>query len=177
MGPSHRTQVRSQAGPGAGVAFSAVPTALSYSHCSALCCCDVSGSHCLFRCTLLCGRQIDKFGHHRASCARAGVLGRRGFALESGTARVCREAGGRVTTNVMVRDLELDDPQAAGTQVGNCRGWLPLLEGCQLVVDAISALHCDGPHTQNWWGLEDGPALLSWGSRLEVACPLKPHPS
>ena len=36
-------------------------------------------------------------GHHRASCALAGVLGRRGCTLESGTARVCREA----------RDLDL----------------------------------------------------------------------
>ena len=106
-GSSHRAQVRSQAGPGAGMTLSAAPT------------------HCLTRIpphlfrvvlspfhTCQCGRQIDKFGH-RASCARAGVLGRRGFAMESATARVCREAGGRVTTNVMVRDLDLSDPQAA----------------------------------------------------------------
>ena len=33
--------------------------------------------------------------------------GATGFALESAAARVCREAGGRVTTNVMVRDLDL----------------------------------------------------------------------
>ena len=66
MGSSHRAQVRSQAGPGAGMALSVAPT------------------HCLtrihpFRVVLqrlssasfiaqLCGRQIDKFGHHRASC-------------------------------------------------------------------------------------------------------------
>ena len=28
-----------------------------------------------------CGRTIDIFGHHCAACARAGVLGRRGFAM------------------------------------------------------------------------------------------------
>ena len=59
-----------------------------------------------------CGRPIDPFGHHRAACARTGALGRRGFALESAAARVCREAGGRVTTNVMVRDLDLPVPDA-----------------------------------------------------------------
>ena len=32
-----------------------------------------------------------------------------GFALESVVARVCREAGGRVSTNVLLRDL---DPEA-----------------------------------------------------------------
>ena len=35
------------------------------------------------------------------------VLGRRGWALESVVARICREAGGRVTTNVMLRDLDM----------------------------------------------------------------------
>ena len=50
-----------------------------------------------------CGHHLDVFGHHRAACARAGVLSRRGFALESVVARVCREAGGRVTTNVLLR--------------------------------------------------------------------------
>ena len=30
-----------------------------------------------------CGRPLDSFGHHRAACPRAGVLGRRGFAVES----------------------------------------------------------------------------------------------
>ena len=60
-----------------------------------------------------CGRPIAPFGHHRAACARTGALGRRGFSLESAAARVCREAGGRVTTNVMVRDLDLPVPNDA----------------------------------------------------------------
>ena len=53
-----------------------------------------------------CGRPLDSSGHHRAACARVGVLGRRGFALESAAARVCREAGGRVMTNILVRDMD-----------------------------------------------------------------------
>ena len=62
-----------------------------------------------------CGLPLDACGHHRAACARARVLGRRGYALESAAARICREAGGRVTTNVMVRDLDLAVPCASNT--------------------------------------------------------------
>ena len=99
MGPRERALVRSQAGAGAGLALTVAPT----SHLTRI------PPH-LFRVVLLrrlrlplplslhacrCGRQIDQFGHHRAACARAGVLGRRGFALESA-------AGGRVTSNVLI---------------------------------------------------------------------------
>ena len=109
-----------------------------------------------------CGRQIDKFGQ-----ARAGVLGRRGFALESATARVCREAGGRVSTNVMVCDLDLDDPRAADAHrlevVQEQRTWM----GWFWTEFAAGR----SEHDKNWWALEDGPALLFLGSRLE------PHPS
>ena len=81
MRPRERAQVRSQAGPGAGLALSATPTHFL----------TRIPSH-LFLVVMLrrlrlplppslhtcrCGRRIDKFGHHRASCARAGVLGRR----------------------------------------------------------------------------------------------------
>ena len=54
-----------------------------------------------------CGRPLDVLGHHRAACANAGVLGRRGWVLENVAARVCREAGGRVRTNLAVRDMDL----------------------------------------------------------------------
>ena len=50
---------------------------------------------------------IDWLGHHRSVCAVAGVLGLRGFAIESAIARICREGGARVSTNVFVRDLDL----------------------------------------------------------------------
>ena len=40
--------------------------------------------------TCQCGRPTDVLGHHRAACARAGVLGWRGFVLESAAARVSR---------------------------------------------------------------------------------------
>ena len=54
-----------------------------------------------------CGRPLDACGHHRSACAVAGVLGRRGYPLETAAAQVCREAGARVRLNTMVRDLDL----------------------------------------------------------------------
>ena len=76
--------------------------------CSGCSCCVVFTflSHCL---PALAGVAVlsTTRGHHRASCCRAGVLGRRGFALESAVARVCREAAARVSANVFLRDLDL----------------------------------------------------------------------
>ena len=52
----------------------------------------------------------SEHGRHRALCATAGVLGRRGFAVENAAARICREAGGRVSFYVWVRDLDFPVP-------------------------------------------------------------------
>ena len=46
-----------------------------------------------------CGRPLDACGQHRAACARSGVLAGRGWSVEN-AAKICREAGGRVTNNV-----------------------------------------------------------------------------
>ena len=78
--------------------------------------------------TYRCGRLLDCRGHHRAACAEAGVLGARGFALERAAAQVCREGGGRVSTNVMVRNLDIEsgDPVDA-RRLEWLRGWRNLL--------------------------------------------------
>ena len=39
--------------------------------------------------------------------SKVGVLSRRGYAVESAVAQICREGGARVSTNVMVRDLHI----------------------------------------------------------------------
>ena len=68
--------------------------------------------------------------------ARAGMLGRRGFALESTAARICREAGGRVRTNVLVRDMDLPEPGVADARrLEVVVDGLPLRGGAQLAVD------------------------------------------
>ena len=56
----------------------------------------------------------------RSACATTGVLGRRGFAVESAAARICREGGGRVRTNVLVRDLDLGQNAETACHVEEC---------------------------------------------------------
>ena len=98
-------------------------------------------------------------GHHRAACANSGVLGRRGFAVGSAVARVCREAGGRVSCNVFVRDVGVPIAKD-GKRLGVVTDGLPLFHGAQLALDAtmVSLLRSDGtPHRR---AAEEGGAVL-----------------
>ena len=97
--------------------------------------------------TCRCGRLLDCRGHHRAACAEAGVLGARGFALERAAAQVCREGGGRVSTNVMVRNLDIE----GGNPVDARRlevvvDGLTIFNGAQLAIDTtmVSPLQRNG---------------------------------
>ena len=53
-------------------------------------------------------RILDPLSDHDAACAQAAVLTGRGISLERAAAKVCREAGARVTTNTSISDLNLD---------------------------------------------------------------------
>ena len=83
-----------------------------------------------------------------AACARVGVLGRRGFALETAAARVCREAGGRVMTNMFVRELDLAPGvnTTDGRRLEVVADGSSLFQGAQLAIDTtlVSALRADG---------------------------------
>ena len=145
MSGRDRALLRSQSGPVAGVSLSSTP--LHYD----------TDKPALFRVllqrrlalplplsnrTCRCGRPLDAFGHHRAACTRRGVLGRRGFALESAAERVCREA-----TNQFVRDLDLGVPNANDNRrLEVVADGLPLFGGVQLAVDRtlVSAVRGDG---------------------------------
>ena len=97
--------------------------------------------------TCRCGRQLDKFGHHRAACAVAGVLGRRGFPLEVAATQVCREAGARVSTNFHVRDMDLAVfNNLDGRRLEVVADGLTLWQGAQLVIHTtvVSPLRRDG---------------------------------
>ena len=93
------------------------------------------------------------------------VLGRRGFPLESGATRVCREAGARVRTKEMVRDLDLlphdgvDNRRLEVVADGLC-----LHGGAQLAVDTtlVSAL-------------ARGGSVKRGADRTDGAAPRKEH--
>ena len=94
-----------------------------------------------------CGRLLDCLGHHRFACAVSGALGRRGFEVEVAVARICREGGARVSTNVMVRDLDLSQvPGVDGRRLEVVAEGLTLFRGAQLAIDVtlVSALRGDG---------------------------------
>ena len=94
-----------------------------------------------------------------------GVLGRRGFAVESAGARMCREAGGRVVFNAMQRDFDLGAPNRLDSRrVEILADGLLLFGGAQLAVDAtvVSALHCDGSAHSHAANVE-GAVLLAVG--------------
>ena len=143
--------LRSQGGPLASVPFTSLPTLR-----------ETTFAPQPFRLLLLrrlrlalplsarwcrCGRPLDCRGHHRSACSRAGILGYRGYPMESVMARICREAGARVRTNVMVRDLDLGVfDQLDGRRLEIIADGLPLWRGAQLAIDTtlVSPIRADG---------------------------------
>ena len=166
-------RMRSQSGPCTGVAFSVCPSSPLTRIDSAL-----------FRVLLQrrlhlplplsqricgCGRPLDPFGHHPAACSRTGALGRRGFALESAAARVCREAGGRVVTNMFVRDMDLGVLVAGDNRrLEVVVDGLPLHGGVQFAVDTklVSSIRGSGEPRQGA-ATTDGVALTQARRRKE----------
>ena len=93
--------------------------------------------------------------------------------MESVAARICREAGGRVTTNVMVRDMDLVRPDVHDTRrLEVVVDGLSLFGGVQLAVDTtvVSALHANGEARRNA-ARRDGVALEAARRRKECTCP------
>ena len=136
LGGNERAMLRSQGVPLSGLPFMALPvTPLSRFDSD------------LFRVLLLrrlrlplplssrscrCGRPLDCLGHHRA-------------------ARVCREAGARVSTNVFLRDLDVMAVPALDARriIEVIAEGIPTFHGAQLAIDTtlVSPLRADGePH-------------------------------
>ena len=128
-----------------------------------------------------CRRALNPFGDHRAACAQAGILRSRGGPLERAAARICREAGARVTTNARSIDLNIDHVDTQDDRrIEVIANGLPLWGGAQLAVDTtlVSPLTRAGhPRmrrgqyrgtalTQNSSGI-GGAASLSSGLKLE----------
>ena len=111
-----------------------------------------------------------------SACAQAGVLSKCGWALENVVARICREAGGRVTTNVVVRDLDLGQPDVVdGRRLEVIVDGLPLHRGA-LAIDSTLVCVLSTETAHRWVVLQSvrrrkertNPELLvrSWLSSL-----------
>ena len=158
--------IRSQAGPGAGAAFTVVPLSRE----------TKIPSH-LFRVVLLRRFRLPlPLSVHTCRCGRlldvCGLLGRRVFALESVAARICREAGGRVRTNMLVRYMDLDVPVTDTRRLEVGVDGLLLRGGAQLAVDPtlVGALDADGTPRRGA-AASDGVALKAARRRKEATYP------
>jgi len=137
--PASRALLLSQAGPGGSTVLTTLPTRPEY----------YMGDD-VFRVTLLrrlrwplpptarvcrCGGELDTLGDHRAACATAGVLVRRAVPVERVVTQICREAGGRVATDVFLRELNLGLPITDARRLEVVANSLPSFHGAQVAVD------------------------------------------
>ena len=105
-----QAHLRSHSGPGSGEVFHCSPTQVEFQLpgiCRTLWCWrDYFFLHITeARCE--CGARLDRPGRRRAACARSGRLKSRAMPTERTLARVCREAGAVVRTNVKLRDMNI----------------------------------------------------------------------
>ena len=126
-----RALVLSQAGPGGSRAVTVLPPRLNcgfLAHARGSRCCGDSVSYCPWRHALAGAAALDQWGDHRAACPTAGVLGARGAPLESAAARVFREAGARVASNVLYitkgAPLGTHSPECPPTRICTTLRWL-----------------------------------------------------
>ena len=109
-----------------------------------------------------CQRPLDVLGDHVAAYPRSGTLRQRGGPLERAAARVCREAGAAVATNVLVRDLNLQAARQDERRIEVIANGLPVWGGSQLAVDTtlVSPIHvCWGTPPPLWGNCRPGAAL------------------
>ena len=83
------------------------------------------------------------------------MLKDRGFALESAVARICREAGGRVAANLLVRNMDLGLPRAGDNRcLEVVVDGLPLYGGAQLLHSRAMESQGEEPQTVTAWPLQ-----------------------
>jgi hypothetical protein len=85
---------------------------------------------------------LDTYGQHRAACNLSGRLKTRSVAGEVALARVCREAGARVQTNVFLWNLNFRQPITDGRRKEVLATGLPCYTGAQLAIDIT--VSCQG---------------------------------
>ena len=96
-----------------------------------------------------------------------------GFALESAVARICREAGARVSANVFLRDLDLPIGAMDQRRIEVIAEGLPVFHGAQLAINAtlVSPLRADCEPQHRRCPEVDGAALTFARRRKEHTYP------
>ena len=111
LNANERALALSQGGPLAGVPFHCFPTSYATRMDSELfrnvVPATTSITIALHTRACRCGRLLDSLGQPGLRTLCQGLWAGEVFAVEVAVARICREGGARVSTNVMVRDLDL----------------------------------------------------------------------
>ena len=101
------------------------------------------------------------------------ALARRRFAVESAVARICREGGGLVASNRLIRDLDLAIPSAGDSRrIEVIVDGLALFGGAQLAIGAtmVSPVRADGLPREGAVA-RDGVALTTARQRKQRTYP------
>ena len=151
LDPANQTLLASQSGPHASRPFTTIPYHADTTYPSHLfrillrrrlrLLIPLTASHCR------CRRTLDPYGDHRAACAQSGILRSRAGPLEKAAARICREAGARVTTNTLLTDLNIEhSTRPDDRRIEVIANGLTLWGGTQLAIDTtlVSPLTRDG---------------------------------
>ncbi len=93
-----------------------------------------------------CGAPVDKLGHHLTACMPSGRVRARAGSVETTVAQICREAGGRVRTNVLLKDLNASVAASDERRLEVVASGLSAFGGAQLASDVTvrSVLRRDG---------------------------------
>eukprot|EP00973_Karenia_brevis_P074897 10407800-Karenia_brevis.AAC.1 len=82
-----------------------------------------------------CGAALDESGRHRAACSESGRLKVRAGPMERTMARICREAGATVRSNVLIKNLNLPLSASDDRRIEVLAMGLPCRHGRQLAID------------------------------------------
>ena len=144
---SYQAHLRSRSGPGAASALMGCPTLPEF----------VIEPHAL-RALILdrvrlpfpltdivcegCGAELDNAGFHRSNCMLSGRVRKRARPLELAAARVCKEAGAKVQTDVFLRNLNMAVHPSDNRRIEVIASELPCFAGAQLAIDVTLRTSC-----------------------------------
>ena len=126
-----------------------------------------------------CRRAFDPPGDHRAACPRSGALRSRCTPLEREAARVCSEAGARVTTHTLISNFTIPTIQRIDNRrIEVIAHGLSPRGGSQLAIDTtiVSPLTSQATPRQHR-GQHAGAALRHARRSKERTCPELVHPA